>query len=221
MTRITSVNIQDLQAKLLIWYERNGRDFPWRRARLSAYQLVIAEVLLQRTNANTVAGFYSKFIADFPDWQTIVAARLESIEDRLRSIGLFRQRAKRLKDLASEMVRRKGYLPFERKELESIPLFGQYMSNAVELLVFKKRAPLIDINMARLLERYFEERKMSDIRFDPKLQRLAKKVVNHPESKIISWAILDFAATVCIARKPKCGVCLLKVKCTYFKTSKN
>ncbi|MFM7022382.1 MAG: hypothetical protein ACKOXB_05350 [Flavobacteriales bacterium] len=74
---------------------------------------------------------------------------------------------------------------------------GQYISNAVELVVYNKPSPLIDVNMARVLERFFGPRKMADIRYDPYLQELAYKVVNHKNAKEVNWAILDFAALVC------------------------
>ena len=104
-----------------------------------------------------------------------------------------------------------------RKELESIPFLGQYIANAVELMIFGEPSPLIDVNMSRLLERYFGERKMADIRYDNYLQKLSYKIVNQKNSKAINWAILDYAAIVCKAQKPLCNDCLLKAKCTYFK----
>ena len=105
--------------------------------------------------------------------------------------------------------------PKNRDELESIPFLGQYIANAVELLIQHKSSPLIDVNMARLLERYFGKRKMADIRYDPYLQMLSSKVVNHDNSKEINWAILDFAALIC-RPKPKCKDCKLKNKCAYY-----
>jgi A/G-specific adenine glycosylase len=131
-------------------------------------------------------------------------------------IGLYRQRAKRLKSLASEMVKRKGKLPKDRADLESIPFMGQYIANAVELIIHNKPSPLVDVNMARVLERYFGKRKMADIRYDPYLQELSYKVVNHPKAKEINWAILDFAALICKARIPMCNNCLLKENCSFY-----
>jgi len=197
MAEITDYNITEFQYRLLKWFKKNGRVFPWRGKGLSNYQLVIAETLLQRTKAETVSKFYVQFIKDFPDWSTLVNADILTIEEYLRPVGLYRQRAKRLKNLAIEMQKRGGKLPKERDILESIPFMGQYIANAVELIIHKKPSPLIDVNMARVLERYFGKRKMVDIRYDPYLQELAYKVVNHKNAKEINWAILDFAALIC------------------------
>ncbi len=220
MAKITSKNITLLQDQILAWYKTNGRNFPWRKKRLTQYQLIIAETLLQRTKAETVSKFYSQFIIDFPNWKSLAQANSAALENYLKPIGLYTQRANRLKSLALEMVKRKGRLPKERSELESIPFIGQYIANAIELVIFNEPSPLIDVNMSRVLERYFGPRKLSDIRYDPYLQLLSYKVVKHENSKEINWAILDFAALVCKARNPLHEICPLKNNCEYCKKFK-
>ncbi|KIC92092.1 hypothetical protein HY58_00550 [Flavihumibacter sp. ZG627] len=205
------------QNTLLKWYKTEGRDFPWRNKRLTHYQIIIAETLLQRTKAQTVSNFYFQFLKKFPNWHSLANADTSIIEMHLKPIGLYRQRAKRLKCLAQEMIKRKGKLPNNRSDLESIPFMGQYLANAVELLIHKKPLPLIDVNMARVLERYFGERKMADIRYDPYLQELSFKVVNHKKSKEINWAVLDFAAKIC-KPTPLCVFCPLNNECRFYES---
>jgi A/G-specific adenine glycosylase len=217
MPKVTEHNIIELQEALLDWYGKNGRDFPWRKKKMTHYQIVIAEVLLQRTKAKTVASFYTAFISNFPGWKSIAKASMHEIEESLCHIGLQKQRGVRLKNLALEMDSRKGKFPREREELESIPFLGQYIANAVELMIFRKPSPLMDVNMARVLERYFGERKMADIRYDPYLQGLGNKLVNHPDAKTINWAVLDFAAMTCKPRNPTCSKCELNRACSYHK----
>ncbi|MFT3824002.1 MAG: hypothetical protein QM731_08775 [Chitinophagaceae bacterium] len=206
------------QTSLLSWFKTAGRHhFPWRKNGLTDFQIVIAEVLLQRTKAETVNNFYPQFIITFPHWHWIASAEISTLEDHLKPIGLYRQRAKRIKALALQMVRLNGQLPSQRIDLEHIPLLGQYIVNAIQLQVFGVPAPLLDVNMARVLERFFGERKMADIRYDPYLQKLADQVVAHSFAKEINWAILDFAALVCKARKPLCEKCILASHCTFYR----
>src|SRR5436190_13073352 len=113
--------IEFFQRTILDWYFENGRKFHWRKKKLTNYQYVIAEVLLQRTKAETVAVFYPNFIQEFPNWKSLANARLQKIAKHLRPIGLYTQRSIRLKNLAIEMVERNGRLPRDRQELESIP----------------------------------------------------------------------------------------------------
>lgn len=196
------------------WYKENGRTFLWRKKGLTHYQYIIAEVLLQRTKAETIAKFYPYFIKDFPNWKVLANADIQKLEDYLKPVGLFRQRSKRLISLAREMVKRNGKLPKGREELESIPFIGQYIANAVELVIFNEPSPLVDVNMARVLERFFGARKRADIRYDPYLQELSYKIVNHEYTKEINWAVLDFAALICKV-KPSCLDCGLYKRCNY------
>ena len=210
-----NTGIEYFRKKLGVWYRRNGRDFPWRKNRLSNYQKVIAEVLLQRTKAETIAQFYPKFIEAFPSWKALANAALEDIENSLKSIGLQKQRATRLMSLAAEMARRKSQFPHEREELEAIPFVGQYIASSVMLLVHGDKQPLLDVNMARVLERYFGPRKLADIRYDQYLQELALRVIKCKNPITINWAILDFASVVCKSQRPLCSVCILQNNCVY------
>lgn len=174
-------------------------------------------MLLQRTKAETVSKFYIQFIIDYPNWKSLANANLKDIEEYLKPIGLYRQRSVRLQNLAKEMVKRNGRLPKNREDLESIPFMGQYIANSVELVIFNQPSPLVDVNMARVIERFFGPRQMADIRYDPYLQDLAYKIVNHKDAKYLNWAILDLAALICIARNPRCHKCNLTSQCEYYK----
>jgi A/G-specific adenine glycosylase len=211
--------IKFLQKNLLIWYKTNRRKFPWRNKSINIYQKVIAEVLLQRTKAETVAKFYPQFIKDFPNWKSLADTNVKKVEKYLIPVGLYRQRSALLKNLADEMVKRNGRLPRNRKELESIPFMGQYIANSVELVVFNQPSPLIDVNMARVLERFFGPRILTDIRYDSYLQNLSYKLVGHKNSKDVNWAVLDFSSAVCVARNPRCVICHLKKYCKFYNSN--
>lgn len=217
MARVIAQNISEFQRVLIKWYQQNGREFSWRCLHLSDYHYVIAEILLQRTRAETVEKVFDRFLNRFSNWNDLSTASVKTIEAALEPVGLQKQRALRLHQLATEIMKRGEQLPSDRATLEQIPFLGQYIANAIELIVFKRRKPLLDVNMARLLERYFSPRRLSDIRYDPFLQRLSHRVVDHVDSLRINWAILDFAALVCRPR-PNCQLCPLRKKCTYFRT---
>jgi A/G-specific adenine glycosylase len=219
---IPRTKIRFFQRRLLSWFKENGRHhFIWRRPGNSVYKIIIAEILLQRTRAETVEKFYPNFIKNYPTWTSIVNDYRENLENFLKPIGLFKQRAAGIMALANIMVLRNGRLPRNRVEFETLPMFGQYISNAVKLQIFKDPEPLLDTNMARVLERFFGRRELSDIRYDPYLQNLSHSVVHHKEPKLINWAILDFAAAICRAKNPICLICSLSIYCIYFKTNEN
>ena len=65
---------------LLDWYDENGRhSFPWREPDRSAFEILIAEILLQKTTATAVSGAYVPLIARYPTPESIVAAPSDEI----------------------------------------------------------------------------------------------------------------------------------------------
>jgi A/G-specific adenine glycosylase len=200
--------------RLLEWFAVHARQLPWRGDEYDAYQLVVAEVLLQRTRAEVVAAFIDHFFQRFPSWQALADAPEEEIGSFLKPIGLWRRRASGLKRLATEMARRGGEFPSEREELERIPSVGQYIANAILLLLHGRPEPLLDVNMARVIERFFGTRGLADIRHDPYLQKIARELVAK-DPRQVNWAVLDFAAKVCRAPRPLCHACPLRERCAY------
>ncbi len=197
------------------WYSINARKFGWRESARSSYEKIIAEVLLQRTQAQNVHQIYEQFLKTFPSWQSIAKARMTRLENALKPVGLWRQRSQSLKRLSKAIIANGGDIPHIREEIDELPGVGQYIANAIELLLHKRPLPLVDVNMARVLERYFGPRKLADIRYDPYLQDLARKVVKCKDPVAINFAILDFAALVCKARNPLCAQCPLVKDCLY------
>jgi len=162
-----------------------------------------------------VATFFPRFVAEFPSWKKLDSSSVARLQIYLQPIGLWRQRALSMRALAKVMVKRNGRLPRTRDEIEALPGVGQYITNAILLLCHGEAQPLLDGNMARVLERVFGPRKLADIRYDPYLQSLAWEVVQCTKSKEINWAILDLAANVCLSRNPHCCDCPINSICSY------
>ncbi|MDR2131587.1 MAG: hypothetical protein LBP56_10575 [Odoribacteraceae bacterium] len=209
------VMIQYLQRNLLRWFDENGRAFPWRDPTATKYQQILSEILLQRTQAQTVARYYPLFFAKYPDWKTLSKATLEELEEIMRPLGLYRHRAKRLYKLGQDLKRRRGRVPASSDELADSGFAGLYVTNAFELFMLRKRKPLLDVNMSRLLKRYFNTGDFMDVRLDKEVQTLANDIIEVRRCKELNWAILDFAALVCKARNPACECCVLRPHCLY------
>jgi len=111
------------------------------------------------------------------------------------------------------MTDRNGRFPKDRDAIEALPGIGQYIANAVMLFCHGQSRPLLDVNMARVLERVFGPRKLVDIRHDPYLQELASRVARCKNSAKLNWAILDLGATICLAKNPRCRECPLVSMC--------
>ena len=210
-----SKDVDEFRVNLLSWFQSNGRIFPWRNKSVSNYHYILAEVMLQRTKAETIAKFWPGFIKKYPSWRALSKASEVDLQNTFKPIGLWQRRAASLFLLAQEMNRRRGLFPKKRDEIEALPGVGQYIANAILLFCSGEPHPLLDSNMARVLERYFGPRKLADIRYDPYLQSLSKQVVNSEQAIIINWAILDLAAMICKIKMPACITCPLNRNCNY------
>ncbi len=212
LDRLPSVReIYWFRKKLQNWYNPNHRSFLWRES-TDAYVICVAEIFLQQTTASKVVDIIEQFTKKFSSWDAIAAASIEEIETTIHPLGLFRRRAQTLHKLANALAKRRG-LPRTRRGLESLPGIGQYIANVLLVVLQHKREPFLDVNMSRVLERFFGPREMADIRDDPYLQVLARKVVNVKDTLSANWAILDFAALVCTKRRPRCTNCPLLERC--------
>jgi A/G-specific adenine glycosylase len=203
--------------KLLGWFRRNGRGFSWREAKDDGYVHIVTEVLLQRTRAEVVAAFLPSFFERFPSWVSIAHARRDVLERRLVPLGLWRRRALSLSGLARQLSEHNWRWPSTRLELERMPAVGQYVASAVLLFVYRRPEPLLDTNMARVLERVFGQRVRADIRYDGWLQGLSRRLVNSRVPRSVNWAVLDLAALVCRPREPLCGCCPIADDCKAYR----
>jgi len=210
-----------LTKDLVEWSREGGRSFPWRSPGAGVYEQIVVEVLLQRTTATAVAGFYDEFINEYPDWSHLAAAEAADLEVFLKPLGLWRRRAQALLGLARYAAATEGVFPDDPREHRDIPAVGQYVSNAIMQFQHNRPAPLLDVNMARVIERFLRPRDLADIRHDPWLQAAAHWLVRGANARDVNWAILDFAALVCKSRNPKCAQCPVRSRCNYYRTGGN
>ncbi|HEY0598287.1 hypothetical protein [Sphingopyxis sp.] len=216
LTRGEKRKLTRLRSDLLDWAKENGRTFPWRFADASTYERIVVEVLLQRTTASAVASFYPAFVDRFSSWESLAAASADELEIFLKPLGLWRRRAASLLGLARYAAAVSGEFPRGAASHAEIPAVGQYVSNAISMFQHGEATPLLDVNMARVIERFVRPRKLADIRYDPWLQAAAHWLVRGESPERVNWSVLDFAALICKARTPLCHSCPVSSRCRYF-----
>lgn len=204
------------QGQLKAWHTIHGRDLPWRRAGSTQYEIIVAELLLWRTRAENVAKLYGDFLDKYPGWDVLAEAREEEVRHFLAPLG-YVERARILIELA-QVLADKHDLDLQRDQLQGLPGIGQYIASVL-LTVWGDREPFLDVNMARVLERFFGPRKLADIRFDPYLQQLSRAVLPAEGVKEFNWAILDLGALVCRSHRPRCTHCPIESECTFAQDS--
>ncbi len=204
-----------LRRRLLPWFARYGRTFPWREPGTTPYQVIVAEILLQRTTAAAVARAYSGFVERYPSWAALAQANLNDLENALRPLGIWRRKALAFQRLALAIEANGGVVPRTRKELERLRGIGPYTAGAVLAIVYGRAEPLLDVNMARLLGRCLGLSEQSGAGSGQSLNALALRLVSGKRSLEVNWAMLDFGALVCRPRRPLCQECPLRTRCGY------
>ncbi len=203
--------------RLLAWYDRYGRDLPWRRTR-DPYRVLVSEIMLQQTQVERVLPKYHEWLDTFPTLEALASSPLRKAVTAWYPLG-YNIRPRRLHAIARESVARYGgTLPADRDALRSFKGIGRYTAGAVMSFAFDARAAILDTNVARVLFRIFVA--AGDARahaMHRQLWDVAETLLPHRRVFDFNQALMDFGATVCVARRPRCLACPFTAMCRTFR----
>jgi A/G-specific adenine glycosylase len=204
---------------LLAWFERAGRDLPWRRTR-DPYRIVVSEFMLQQTQVSRVLEYYPRFLKRFPTVGKLAAAKPKAVREEWEGLGYY-ARARNLHRTAKQVTLDGGQWPETPEELIKLPGIGRYTAGAVATFAYEKPVPAVDTNVGRVIRRAFvgdsgfgigdgEKRKR-----EKRIWEVATTLV--PKDGKRAWrfnqAIMELGAVICTARKPKCPECPVRKNC--------
>jgi len=203
-----------ISQRLLLWYDRNRRDLPWRRRADDPYAQLLAEFMLQQTQVNTVLNYYERFIKRFPTVGSLAAADLDDVLTLWSGLGYY-SRARNLHAAARRIVEQHGgTVPRTVDELMTLPGIGRYTAGAIASIAYDVRAPVLDGNVIRVLMRLLA------MEADPKSPAVRVKLWDRAESLPprkrcgdFNQALMELGATLCSPRAPNCEACPLKRCC--------
>lgn len=204
------------RTKLLAWYRANGRDLPWRRT-TDPYHVLVSEVMLQQTQVDRVLPKYVEWLDKYPTLEALASAHDEEVVRTWYPLG-YNIRPRRLQSIAREAVARfDGRLPGEEGTLLSFKGIGAYTAGAVLSFAFGRRAAILDTNVARVLFRVFVGRgEPRSSAMQRQLWDLSRRLLPRRDVYDFNQALMDFGATQCPARKPKCLICPMQRFCAAF-----
>jgi A/G-specific adenine glycosylase len=207
---------QRFRRRLLSWYRAHGRDLPWRRTD-DPYHILVSEIMLQQTQVDRVLPKYHEWLGKYPSLAALAEADEAEVSEAWRPLG-YNIRPRRLQSIARESVARfGGALPSDAETLLSFKGIGAYTAGAIRSFAFGQRASILDTNVARVLFRVFVGRgnhKAHAMRRH--LWSVSDVLVPYKHVFDFNQALMDFGATVCTARQPKCRGCPMTRQCKSF-----
>ena len=142
--------------RLLEWHEKNARDLPWRGEK-DPYKIWVSEIMLQQTTAQTVKGYYARFLDAFPTVEALAAADEERVLKLWEGLGYY-SRARNLMKAAAIVARDMGgRLPGDAAALKKLPGIGDYTAAAIASMASGQPEPAMDGNLTRVLARVTAE----------------------------------------------------------------
>lgn len=199
--------------RLLRWYGRHRRALPWRGTR-DPYAVLVSEFMLQQTQVSRVTGHYPRFLRRYPTLEDLAAAPADAVRESWDGLGYYARVRNLHAAVRRVVVEHQGVFPSHPDELRRLPGIGRYTAGAVASIAFGADAAVVDTNIARVLGRVFRVpgRRGSAARAK-RLWSLATRIL--PPGRAGDWnqALMDLGATVCTARRPRCGACPVATVC--------
>ena len=203
--------------RLLAWWDVHGRkDLPWQLNR-TPYRVWVSEIMLQQTTVAAVVPYFERFMARFPDVETLADAGLDEVLHLWSGLGYY-ARARSLHRAAGIVVTdHGGRLPESQEALMALPGVGRSTAAAIAAQAFGRRAAILDGNVKRVLSRIHRVAgQPSSSATISVLWDLAE--AHTPADRVADYtqAIMDLGATLCRRRDPSCPNCPVQDMCGAF-----
>jgi endonuclease-3 len=180
------------------------------------YQLLVATILSAQCTDKRVNMVTPAFFADYPDARALAQTPMEDIGEAIRSTGFFNTKSKNLKGMAETVVdRHRGEIPGTMDELTGLPGVGRKTANVILGNAFDVPGIVVDTHMLRLSNLL----DLAEGRDAVKVEKALMELLPEEEWTMFSHRIIDHGRKVCIARRPRCGECVLMELCPSAKES--
>jgi len=206
---------------LLVWYDNNKRQLPWRsdsQQNINPYHVWLSEVMLQQTIVTTVKPYFNLFLEKWPTINDLANADLDSVLHAWQGLGYY-ARARNLHKCAKYVTSYwNGKFPQSEKELLTLPGVGVYTAAAIIAIAYNQPSAPIDGNIRRVMSRVLLIDTLLPESTEVMKKFLLKTLVNDRVGDFVQ-AMMDLGATICKPKNPRCNLCPWKLKCDAFNLS--
>lgn len=178
------------------------------------YQLLVAVVLSAQTTDRSVNIATARLFPKAPTPEAMLALGEEAVADTLKTLGLFRSKARHLIGLSERLLRvHGGVVPHDRAALEALPGVGRKTANVVLNTVFGEPVMAVDTHVFRVANRTgLAPGKTVRAVEEGLMKRIPKAYLKDAHH----WLILH-GRYVCTARTPRCTDCLVADLCDFLR----
>ncbi len=205
----------EIAKPLLEWFDLSARTLPWRNTS-NPYMILVSEFMLQQTQVATVIPYFQRWMAAFPDFQSLAAASEQEVLKRWEGLGYY-SRARNLHRAAQSVVQQfGGALPPDPNAIRALPGVGPYTAGAIASFAFNIPEPAVDANVQRVLARIFNiQEEISSAEAKAKLNHHARTLLKQadPHYQRVNAAIMELGALLCSPTKPACHRCPVATVC--------
>ena len=179
------------------------------------YELVIAVMLSAQTTDKSVNNVTRVLFNKYQSLDELNEAPLDDIEEIIKQIGLYKNKAKNLKGIVKDLIERFNYVvPFDKEQLMTLPGVGNKTAGVIRAEIFKIPDLPVDTHILRIAKRLNLAKKDDEpIDVEKKLKRLI------PEERWIKshHQLIHFGRYFCTARSPRCNECKIREMCTNYR----
>ncbi|MBW1989932.1 MAG: A/G-specific adenine glycosylase [Deltaproteobacteria bacterium] len=204
---------ETLAPALVQWFERSGRDLPW-RADPSPYKVLVSEVMLQQTRVDTVLPYFDRWMRRFPNPEALARATEDQVLKAWEGLGYYR-RALNLRRAAWVICERHGgRVPADHAALLALPGVGAYTAGAIMSFAHNLPFAAADVNVRRVLARVFKvEEPVRKSAVARVLDEAAARLIPEGYARTFNSALMELGAVVCTAKSPACAACPARSHC--------
>ena len=206
----------DFTRQLLLWYQKNKRDLPWRNT-TNPYYIWLSEIILQQTRIEQGLPYYLSFTKNFPSLKDLATANEDAVLKLWQGLGYY-SRARNLHFTAKTIYfDLNNTFPTNYNNIIKLKGIGPYTAAAIASFAYKEPVAVVDGNVFRVLSRFFgiyDDIAVTKTR--TVFQNLANELISKKHPDLFNHAIMDFGATVCVPANPKCDQCVLNQNCYAF-----
>ncbi|MGT2934668.1 endonuclease III [Streptococcus castoreus] len=209
--RIGKERLRQVLALIADMFPEAKGELDWQ----TPFQLLIAVILSAQTTDKAVNKVTPALWERYPKIEDLASANLTDVENYLRTIGLYKNKAKNIiKTAQAILVDFKGQVPKTHKELESLSGVGHKTANVVLAEVYGVPTIAVDTHVTRVSKRLNISAPDADV---TEIEQDLMKKIPKKDWIITHHRFIFFGRYHCLAKNPKCAICPVQSYCKYYR----